>query len=272
MTDQPRPSPVVTFEDVTLSFGGVLALDEVTFSLQSNEVVGLIGPNGAGKTSLINCLTGYYSPTRGHMRVGGTTIDGYPTPRIAGLGVARTFQQAESLSGVGARDVMLLGRERFMQGGMLSYALGLPSARRAEADALRRITEIAEELQISAVVDANSPFEKLPYGTRKLVDLGRALAGDPTVLLMDEPAAGLSAAEKDRMINVIRDVQGRRKLTQLLVDHDIDFVSELCTRLVVLDAGRVIANGPVAETLALPAVVESYIGTAPEDMGQGAGR
>jgi branched-chain amino acid transport system ATP-binding protein len=251
--------------DVTLSFGGVLALDRVTFSLAEGEVVGLIGPNGAGKTSLMNCMTGFYRPSSGSIRVRGEAVLGHSTLAITAMGVSRTFQQAESLTGMGALDVFLLGRERFMPKGVLRYAFGTPSARRAERAAKEYVLTIASELGIEDFVRANVAYENLPYGTRKLIDLGRALACEPTVLLMDEPAAGLSADEKDVMIAAITRIKEQRGITQLLVDHDIRFVSAVASRLVVLDAGRLIADGPCDAVLADPKVVESYIGLDDEE-------
>jgi branched-chain amino acid transport system ATP-binding protein len=256
---------VLACENVELSFGGVKALDDVTFSLEASHVVGLIGPNGAGKTSLLNCLTGFYRPSGGSIAVDGVGVSGRSTAAIAALGVARTFQQAESLSGMGALDVVLLGRERFLPRGVLRYAVGTPGVRRAEREAKKAVLAIADELGIAEFVAHNSPYENLPYGVRKRVDLGRALACEPSILLMDEPAAGLSATEKRRMIDAIRRIQAERGLTQLLVDHDIDFVAAVSSRLVVLDAGRLIADGPVQQVLADPAVIESYIGREESD-------
>jgi branched-chain amino acid transport system ATP-binding protein len=263
--DQATRQVVLACEDVQLSFGGVKALDKVTFELEAGQVVGLIGPNGAGKTSLLNCLTGFYRPSAGTITVAEVTVNTLSTAAITALGVARTFQQAESLSGMGALDVMLLGRERFLPRGVLRYAFPTPSIRRAEREAKEVVMTIGEELGITEFVARNMPYENLPYGVRKLIDLGRAVACEPTLLVMDEPAAGLSAIEKGRMIEAIRRIQSERGLTQLLVDHDIDFVSAVSSRLVVLDAGTLIANGPVADVLANPAVIDSYIGRADTD-------
>ena len=251
--------------EVRLSFGGVVALNQVTLALTEGEVDGLIGPNGAGKTSLMNCMTGFYRPNSGTIRVHGEPVLGHSTLAITDLGVARTFQQAESLSGMGALDVLLLGRERFMPKGVLRYAFGTPKARRAERDAVHHVMGIAEELGVEEFVAANVAYENLPYGVRKLIDLGRALACEPTILLMDEPAAGLSAEEKDLMIAAILRIKEERGLTQLLVDHDIRFVSAVASRLVVLDAGVLIADGPCEAVLADARVVESYIGIDDEE-------
>ncbi len=260
----PGADVALVADQLHLAFGGVTALNEVSFQLAAGEVVGLIGPNGAGKTSLMNCLRGFYKPSRGHMWVHGERVSGRSTNFINGQGVARTFQQADSLAGMGSRDVLLLGRERFMPKGFLRYAFGTPSVRAAERDAEAAALVIAEELGVLEFVAANTPYEGLPYGVRKMIDLGRALACEPRVLLMDEPAAGLSPHEKELMIAAIKRIKADRGLTQLLVDHDVDFVSAVSSRLIVLDAGTLIADGPVADVLADPAVIESYIGR-PDD-------
>lgn len=256
---------VLTCESVSLHFGGVAALRDVSFDLARGEVVGLIGPNGAGKSSLINCLTGFYVPQEGVVTVLGRDIRGLDPRQVALLGVSRTFQQAESLSGMGAADVMMLGRDRFLPSGFAAYALGWPPARKAERTARDMVQSLATELGIAEVVRANTAYQNLPYGVRKLVDLGRALACEPEILLMDEPAAGLTSDEKAVMSDVIVRIQDSLGIAQLLVDHDLAFVSALAGRLVVLDAGSVIATGPNDVVLADPKVIDSYIGRADQD-------
>jgi len=253
---------VLTCQSVSLRFGGVAALSDVSFSLAQDEVVGLIGPNGAGKSSLINCLTGFYRPQSGIIEVEGRDVSGLDPRAISLLGVSRTFQQAESLTGMGAADVMMLGRDRFLPRGFVKYAIGWPTTRRAEQRDRAAVLRIAEDLGIREVVAANTEYENLPYGVRKLVDLGRALACEPMILLMDEPAAGLTDGEKSIMADVIRGIRDRGGIAQLLVDHDLGFVSSLTRRLVVLDAGSVIAEGPNDVVLADQAVIDSYIGRA----------
>ena len=247
-------------EGVSLHFGGVSALADVSFELSEHEIVGLIGPNGAGKSSLINCLTGFYAPQEGQIRIGGRDIRGLDPRQVSLLGVSRTFQQAESLSGMGAADVMLLGRDRFLSSGFIACVVGWPPARRREREARSLVVELATELGIADVVRANTAYENLPYGVRKLVDLGRALACEPEILLMDEPAAGLTSEEKQVMSAAIGGIRDSRGIAQLLVDHDLGFVSDLAHRLVVLDAGQVIATGDNATVLADPKVIDSYIG------------
>jgi branched-chain amino acid transport system ATP-binding protein len=250
--------------DLHLHFGGVAALTDINLQVTTGEVVGLIGPNGAGKSSLINVLTGFYVPQQGRVELLGRETTGLKPRRVALMGVSRTFQQAEGLSGMGAADVMLLGRDRFQPPGFVRYAVGWPPTRRAERQARDVVTAIADELGVGDVVRRNTAYESLPYGVRKLVDLGRAVACEPRVLLMDEPAAGLTDEEKSVMTDVIRGLGTSRELTQVLVDHDLGFVSALCPRLIVLDAGRLIAEGATADVLAEPHVIDSYIGR-PDD-------
>jgi branched-chain amino acid transport system ATP-binding protein len=251
--------PVLRIRELKLRFGGLHALNDVSFDLYRNEVVGLIGPNGAGKTALLNCLTGFYAPRSGSITFEGTPLVGRNTVAIAGLGIGRTFQHAASLHQVGARDIMLLGRERFLPRGVLRFAS--PLVRTAEREAVNAVLAIAEELGILEPVRDNLLLDELPYGILKLVDIGRALCAEPTLLLMDEPAAGLNRAEKDRMAAVIAHIGQQRGITQVVVDHDIDWVSAICDRLVVLSAGRKIAEGSITEVLNMPEVIASYIGT-----------
>ncbi|MDQ1397763.1 MAG: branched-chain amino acid transport system ATP-binding protein [Acidimicrobiaceae bacterium] len=258
-----RGEPIITVESLALAFGGKQALDNVSFELYPREIVGLIGPNGAGKTALLNCLTGFYVPNSGSIRFGDTDITGQRTGAVARLGISRTFQEAASMGLVGARDLMLLGRERFLPSGVLKYAT--PWIRRAEFDALQRVRATAREIGILEHVDANTMLDELPYGVRKLADLGRALVCEPSVLLMDEPLAGLHRDEKTLMAALIRRTQEQGSITQVLVDHDLEFVSAICDRLIVLSAGRKVAEGDVEAVLAMEEVVSSYIGVSVDE-------
>jgi branched-chain amino acid transport system ATP-binding protein len=250
--------PALRLDGLSLAFGGVQALKDVSFDVHDGQTVGLLGPNGAGKTTLVNCLTGIYRPTSGRVELFGEPIIGRKASALVQLGIARTFQQAAGLKQVGAFDVLLLGRQRFMTRGILRYAVGL--GRRAEREARASAMDVARLLGIEAHCRANTPFDGLPYGVRKLVDLGRALACEPRVLLLDEPAGGLSQDEKAQMIDVIAQVQRDSGVTQVLVEHDVEFVRALCRRLVVLDAGQKLAEGDFDEVIARPEVVASYIG------------
>lgn len=254
---------IMTVAGLALTFGGLRVLDDVGFTFRRGEIVGLIGPNGAGKTALLNCLTGFYEPQHGSMVFDGHELAGERTGRIAGLGIARTFQQAASMGLVGARDLMLMGRECFMPKGVLRYAT--PWARRYEQEAVERVRQVAFELGILEHVDDNTMLDELPYGVRKLADLGRALVGTPSLLLMDEPLAGLHRAEKDVMATFIRRTKQRGEITQVLVDHDLEFVSEICDRLIVLNAGVKLAEGAVGRVLAMEEVIQSYVGISAKE-------
>ena len=256
--------PALRVRDLQLRFGGQQVLDHVSFELPHRSTVGLIGPNGAGKTSVLNSITGFYPVDGGTIEVEGLAVHGAGTARIAASGVARTFQHAETISAMGARDLVLLGLHRSMPAGVLRYALRR-ATRRAEHDANERVEQIAAELGITDEVRANTVVGSLPYGTRKLVDLGRALVSRPALLLLDEPGAGLAPSEKSDITEVLRrQMEDRRPeerpLAVVVIDHDIAFVTALCDRLLVLDAGRLLADGPHREVLSDPAVIEAYVG------------
>lgn len=257
-------TPLLQVEGLNLSFGGLQVLHDVSFTLQEGEVVGLIGPNGAGKTALLNCLTGFYRPDSGSIRFRGEELVGMRTGAIAAQGISRTFQEAAAMGLVGARDLMLLARERYLPRGVLRYATPLVKA--AEREAVARVRESAAKVGVLEYVDRNVMLDDLPYGVRKLADLGRALSCDASLLLMDEPAAGLHRAEKEMMAKLIQDMRAEGEVTQLLVDHDLEFVSSLCDRLVVLNAGALIAEGDVETVLSMREVVESYIGASVEEV------
>lgn len=255
-----RGEAILRVDDLHLSFGGLRVLQAVSFQLWPGEVVGMIGPNGAGKTALLNCLTGFYQPDSGSVMFRGQELIGRRTGAIAAQGVSRTFQEAASMGLVGTRDLMLLARERFLPKGVLRYAT--PVVARAERDAVERVRATARDVGILDYVDRNTMLDDLPYGVRKLADLGRALACEPALLLMDEPAAGLHREEKKNMAALIQRMRENTELTQVLVDHDLEFVSAICDRLIVLNAGTKIAEGGVDDVLAMREVVESYIGAS----------
>jgi ABC-type branched-subunit amino acid transport system ATPase component len=249
---------ILSVDSVSLAFGGLKALDNVSFSIEQGELVGLVGPNGAGKTALLNCITGFYRPDRGEVRFLGRSLVGRPPSRVASYGISRTFQHAAKIQQIGSRDVMLVGGHRSLPSGVLRYLT--PIVRQPEKNALLRATQICDELGIGALIADNTPFELLPYGTRKLVDLGRALMGDPRILIMDEPAAGLNSDEKQLMFDAIMSLGQRRNIGLIVVEHDLAFVSSMSDRLIVLDAGRVVADGTVDVVLQRQDVIECYVG------------
>jgi branched-chain amino acid transport system ATP-binding protein len=249
---------VLDVAGIDLFFGGLRALQGVSFRVARNEVVGLIGPNGAGKTTLLNCITGFYRPTAGEVRIFGERTTNLPTDVIIRRGVGRTFQDVGTVTSIGCRDFMLLGRHQRLPRGVLRYLTPLASA--PERDAAALAVDLASTLGIADYVRANVIVDRLPYGVRKLVDLGRALMSEPELLLMDEPGAGLLDTEKASLVEVIGRLGAARSITIVIVDHDVEFISALCPRLVVLDAGRLIADGPCATVLQSPEVITAYLG------------
>jgi branched-chain amino acid transport system ATP-binding protein len=236
--------PALEVVDVTVAFGGLVALDRVGFGVEAGTVVGVIGPNGAGKTTLFNVIAGIQPPTRGHVLVGGTDVSALRPHRRARLGLARTFQRLEVFGTLSVRDNLLVAAE----------AHGRRGGSRDPATVTARLLD---RLALSDVADTVA--DSLPTGTQRLVELGRALAGGPRVLLLDEAASGLSEPETAATGALLRDLADEG-LTIVLVEHDMAFVMGLCDRVVMLDHGVLVADGTPAEVRAHPAVQEAYLG------------
>jgi branched-chain amino acid transport system ATP-binding protein len=256
MTEQ-QPDALV-IDELTIRFGGVTALDGVSFSVRPGSLTALIGPNGAGKTSLFNCLSGIYRPTEGRIHVAGKDITGLAQHRIARLGVARTFQTPALFGGLTVLENVMTGRYLHGRGGMVAGLFRLPGVVNDEVRQRERVEEILELLEISHL--RNAAVVDLSYGFQKRVELGRALAQDPSLLLLDEPMAGMTVDEKEDMSAFIlasRDALGN---TVLLIEHDMGVVMDLAEHIVVLDFGRKIGDGTAAEVRENAAVVEAYLG------------
>lgn len=252
------PSPLLVVDNLSINFGGLRALNELTFDVHRGELLAMIGPNGAGKTTVFNCLNGIYRPQAGSIRLEGTDLVGLRPSRIARLGMARTFQSLALLSELDALENMMLGRHRSMRTGLLSAAVWFGRARREEIANIRRCREIADFLGLGPHI--GTPVGELPYSVQKRVEIGRALAAEPSLLLLDEPVAGMSPAETDEMAHLILDIQDDFGVAIMLVEHNMHLVMDLAERIVALNFGEMLASGTAAEVAAHADVISSYLG------------
>jgi branched-chain amino acid transport system ATP-binding protein len=255
MTD----GPLLRFDGITLRFFGVTALREVSFEIAHGELLAVIGPNGAGKTTIFNCINGVYHPQEGRMELHGRELRGGPV-EIARQGVARTFQNLGLFSNLTVLDNLMLGRHLRMRTGFLAGALWLGPARREEAEHRARVEEVVELLELEQ--HRHVPVSVLPYGIKKRIELGRALAMEPELLLLDEPVAGMSLEEAQDMARYLVEVRRRLGTTMILVEHDMAFVMDLADRVLVLDFGEVIAEGDPEHVQHDQRVIDAYLGSA----------
>ncbi len=249
-------------ERLSLAFKGVRAIDDVSFDVNAGEVFAIIGPNGAGKTSVFNCVSGVYLPTTGAIRFDGSDITGMRPHKVAAQGVVRTFQNVEVFPTMSVVDNLLLGRYHHMKTGLLSGALWMGRAVREEVEQRGKVEEIIDFLEIQSI--RSTTVGSLPHGLQKRVELGRALAMEPRVLMLDEPVAGMNQEETEDTVRFILDVNEELGVTVVVVEHDIGVVMDISSRVCVLDFSRVVAIGEPHVVANDPSVIEAYLGGAVE--------
>ena len=250
--------PLLEVGDVSLSFGGLAVLRDVSLAVRPGERVAVIGPNGAGKTSLLNCVNGFYHPQAGRIRYRGREITRAAPYEVARLGVARTFQNIELFTGATVLQNLLLARHRHIRYGLLAAAVYYGRAQAEETAHRARVEEVIDFLELEPIRHAQ--VGGLPYGLRKRVELGRALATDPDLLLLDEPMAGMTVEEKRDMVRFVVDANETLGATVLLIEHDMGVVMDVAHQIFVLDFGVLIGHGPPAAIRADPRVLRAYLG------------
>jgi branched-chain amino acid transport system ATP-binding protein len=243
---------------VSCRFGGVTAVNRVSFAVARGELFGLIGPNGAGKTTLFNIVTGLTSPSGGRLRYRGEDITGLPPHRVAERGIARTFQNVRLFGELSALDNVMIARHVRTRAGLVSGVLGLGPARREEQATRERARALLAQVGLADRPDERA--RNFPYGDQRRLEIARALALEPDLLLLDEPAAGMNTAEKRALSELIRGLRTRLGLTILLIEHHVPLVMDVCDRIAVLNFGELIALGAPAAVQAHPAVIEAYLG------------
>ena len=245
-------------QDVSISFGGIKAVDGVTFSVAEGETFAIVGPNGAGKSTIFNLISRIYEPTGGRLRFQGRDITGVPPHTVAGLGIARTFQNIELFEHATVLENLLIGRHCRARHNPLAEMLFTSRVRREELRHREAVEEVIDFLDLANYRDQR--ISNLPYGARKVVELGRALCAEPKLLLLDEPASGLNTEETEEVAFWIEDIKNDLGITVIMIEHDMSLVSAVSNRVLALNNGRMLALGTPAEVQSNPAVIEAYLG------------
>ena len=251
---------LMELKHITLRFGGVVAIKDISFDIREGEIRAIIGPNGAGKSSMLNVISGFYTPSEGEVWFEGAKRPPMRPYQVARQGIARTFQNIALFSGMSTLDNIMTGRITRMKSSLLSQALWWGAAQREESAHREAVEKIIDFLEIQHI--RKTPVGRLPYGLQKRVELGRALAAEPRLLLLDEPMAGMNVEEKEDMSRFILDVNDEFGTTIVLIEHDMGVVMDLSDRVVVMDYGKKIGDGPPDEVRANPDVIDAYLGVA----------